>query len=40
MWNEPSGDDLKKLPSLYATQNTPWEDTVIYEHFFLLVDLP
>ncbi len=35
MWNEPSEDDLGKIPPLYAAQNTPWEDTVIYEHFFL-----
>ena len=35
MWNEPSEDDLGKIPPLYATQDTSWEDTVIYEHFFL-----
>ncbi len=35
MWNEPSDGDLRKLPPLYATGNTPWEETVIYEHLFL-----
>ena len=35
MWNEPTDSDLRKLPPLYATSNTPWDDTVIYEHFFL-----
>ena len=35
MWNEPTDQDLKKMPRLYATENTPAEDTMIYEHFFL-----
>lgn len=35
MWNEPSVKRLARLPSLYATENTPWEQTVIHEHFFL-----
>ena len=35
MWNEPTAEELAKLPRLYATQNTPWQDTVIHERFFL-----
>ena len=35
MWNEPTPEELMKLPRLYATENTPAEDTMIYEHFFL-----
>ena len=35
MWNEPTREELNKLPSLDATGNLSWEDTVIYEHFFL-----
>ena len=35
MWNEPSSDELEKLPRLYATENTPMPDTTIHMHFFL-----
>ena len=35
MWNKPTDAQLAKLPSLYSTKDTPWEKTVIYEHFFL-----
>ena len=35
MWNEPTPEQLANLPRLYATENTPWQDTVIHEHFFL-----
>lgn len=35
MWNQPTDEQLSRLPPLYATQDTPWEKTVIHEHFFL-----
>ena len=35
MWNEPTEAELARLPPLYATESTPWEQTVIHEHFFL-----
>lgn len=35
MWNEPTDNQLAKLPKLYASENTPWEETAIHMHFFL-----
>lgn len=35
MWNEPTEEELKKLPRLYATDKVPAEDKVIGMHFFL-----
>jgi len=35
MRNEPGADQLKRIPRLYATEGMRWQDTVIYEHFFL-----
>jgi len=34
MWNEPTEEELAKLPPLYSTEDTPLEDKVIYMHFF------
>ncbi len=35
MWNEPTEEELKKVPRLNATENTPLEETLIHLHFFL-----
>lgn len=35
MWNEPTAEELGRLPSLYATEDVPWDEKVVYEHFFL-----
>jgi hypothetical protein len=35
MWNEPSPEDLAKIPKLYATEGTPLAEKIIYEHFFI-----
>ena len=35
MWNEPSDQHLSRMPRLYDTENTPWEQKGIYEHFFI-----
>lgn len=35
MWNEPSKEQLDKLPRLYETENIPPKDKLIYMHFFL-----
>lgn len=35
MWNEPTAAQLRRLPRLYATDSLPWQEKVIYEHFFL-----
>lgn len=35
MWNEPTPEELRRLPRLYSTENQPWEKTMIHEHFFL-----
>lgn len=35
MWNEPTREELARLPALYTTENTPWEQTVIHQHYFL-----
>jgi hypothetical protein len=35
VWNEPSPGQLAEIPRLYATENTPLEDKLIYLHFFI-----
>lgn len=35
MWNEPSKEELGKLPKLYETENEPLESKLIHMHFFL-----
>ena len=35
MWNEPTEAELRRLPALYATENVPWQEKVVREHFFL-----
>jgi hypothetical protein len=35
MWNEPTLEELNRIPGLYTTQRTPLNEKVIYEHFFL-----
>ena len=35
MWNEPTLEDLAKLPRLYSTEHTPASEMLIHEHFFL-----
>jgi hypothetical protein len=35
MWNEPSKDQLDKIPRLYETEDTPLLDKLIYLHFFI-----
>ena len=35
MWNEPSREELEKLPRLYETDQIPLEDKIIQMHLFL-----
>ncbi len=35
MWNEPTPEQLGRIPRLYATEKIPLEQKTIYEHFFL-----
>jgi len=35
MWNEPTPDELWVIPAMYATEETPCEDKIIYMHFFI-----
>ncbi len=35
MWNEPTKEDLAKLPRLYETESVPLRDKQIHLHFFL-----
>jgi len=35
MWNEPTKEQLTKLPRLYETENKPLKDKPIYLHFFI-----
>jgi hypothetical protein len=35
MWNEPTKEDLDKLPKLYETENVPLKDKIIHMRFFL-----
>ena len=34
MWNEPTPEQLAKLPKLYETEKVPLRDKPIYIHFF------
>lgn len=34
MWNVPEKERLAKIPRLYATENTPLKEKLIYLHFF------
>lgn len=36
MWNEPTIEDLRIIPRLYSTENTPIEEKIVVEHFFIL----
>ena len=35
MWNEPSKEQLDKIPRLYETENTSLTGKLIYLHFFI-----
>ena len=35
MWNTPKDSELAKMPKLYATEGTPLDEKLIYEHFFI-----
>lgn len=35
MWNEPTPEQLGKIPRLYETENIPLSDKPIYLHFFI-----
>jgi len=35
MWNEPTKEQLAKIPKLYETEKTPLRDKMIYLHFFI-----
>ena len=35
MWNEPTQEQLTKLPKLYQTENIPLTDKLIHLHFFI-----
>lgn len=35
IWNEPSLEELARIPPLYSTEKIPVKDHIIYEHFFI-----
>lgn len=35
MWNEPSAQQLARLPRLYEIDNIPLKDKMIHMHFFV-----
>jgi len=35
IWNEPTLEELVKIPTLYSTDKIPPKDKLIYEHFFI-----
>lgn len=35
MWNEPSAQELAKLPRFYETEDVEWPEKIIHMHFFL-----
>jgi hypothetical protein len=35
MWNEPTPEQLAKIPKLNETEETPAEEIIIYLHFFI-----
>ena len=35
MWNKPTKQQIKQIPKLYATENTPIKEKLIYLHFFI-----
>lgn len=35
MWNEPTSNQLEKLPKLYETEGVSLEDKMIHMHFFI-----
>jgi len=35
MWNEPTKEQLSRIPKLYETENTPLEEKLVHFHFFL-----
>ena len=35
MWNEPTKEQLAKIPRLYETEDIPLKDKLIYLHFFI-----
>jgi hypothetical protein len=35
LWNEPTKEQLAKLPKLYETEKVPLKDKPIYLHFFI-----
>lgn len=34
MWNKPSGEELGRIPPLYATGDIPAKDKIVAMHFF------
>ena len=35
MWNEPTNDQLARIPELYETEETPLKEKMIHMHFFI-----
>lgn len=35
MWNEPTPNHLAGLPALYSTEQTPWDQKIIHQHYFI-----
>ena len=35
MWNEPSEEELRELPSINTNANTPWKEIIIHQHYIL-----
>lgn len=35
MWNEPTLEELARIPPLYSTENVPLRNKIIHEHFFI-----
>ena len=34
-WNEPTLEELARIPALYSTEPGPAKDKIIHEHFFM-----
>jgi hypothetical protein len=35
VWNEPTKEQLKKIPRLYASEDVPVKEKLVYLHFFI-----
>lgn len=35
MWNEPTHEQLSRIPPLYDTERIPFDDKIMHLHFFI-----